>query len=222
MWREYANKHLLKLEQSKLLFVSSILAASAMFSGCENKVQQTESELPSVDTLFQPYSGKDYYGTNVELYPVEVPLYAKDGSLLKDRYNTVYALNPVDYQAPDENLKSRVIPASYGTESNVLYVLADKYNRVITDKGLVGLVVIDGKLQLISNKNKSAYINELELNNQKKKRPETRKTKKDSIPVVLTTDSSTYTKDTISDSPKAMVDSANVVTKMLSDTLLTH
>ena len=224
MWKEYANKHFTKLKQSKTLLVSSILATSAMFSSCENNKQNSESEqgINSMEDLFKPYTGNDYYGSDVKLYPVNVPVYGKDGNRLKDMYCTIYALEPENYQKTDSTSKKKVVAASYGTKNHILYLKVDKYNRVITEQGLVGLVVVENEVAVIAPENEASYINNCDLERVKneQQRNKFRAPKKDSSVVVtpyVGANDSILSKDTIQ--PKVPTDSLSFTFKLKTDSL---
>jgi len=105
-----------------------------------------------------PVEMSDKYGVDVVAEQVEIPVYDKKGKRLEGQWVLTHGLPNTKYE-PDTSLTS-VRMVHINDNPNVNRVKVDANNAVLTDKGVCGLFVEDGKIVLVSDASLRGFISE--------------------------------------------------------------
>lgn len=104
-----------------------------------------------------PVEVKDYYGTEVALSQVDIPVYDENGNRLQNRWVLTRGLPDTRYQASTSMYDLRRVRLNGSDEE--CYVRVDKNNAILTAKGGCGLFENYGNVIVISDANLDKYLN---------------------------------------------------------------
>ncbi|MBQ9271650.1 MAG: hypothetical protein IJ218_05250 [Alphaproteobacteria bacterium] len=161
---KYKEKHAHQLfrNSQKILNTLAISAALAIPTACTDSPKEKitkENNIGLLDT--SPMPSRDKYNETVTLFPVNVPVYNKDGSRKEAQYILTRGLKNSEYTSPNQE---RSIKKAYINGAQTpSYIEVDANNAVLTEQGFAGLFVEDdGKVIVIADSRVTDFLKERE------------------------------------------------------------
>ena len=200
-----------------------ILLATMMLlpSGC-GKVFKGNSDAGRGEGLLDPtpVEVKDYYGTNVALSQVDIPVFDGEGNRLKDRWVVTHGLANSGYEADMSVSTLRRVYLNDGDEPS--YVQVDANNAIMSENGGCGLFLDGHKIVVVSDVNLNKYIGKRTAKlvlpqSRPARKPMVLKKEETPAPEITAPTDSVAAKDTIVNKADTLKDS--IINKAVIDTL---
>lgn len=152
----YKQKHF--MQAFKMVTMVSTMAVAVACQGIINRMEekQNTSEMGLLDKT--PKDANDFYGTEIKLYQVNIPLYDEKGKRLPDMWMLTRGLQESSYKG---SAASEVVKASINNSEEDCYIRVDGNGAVDTEKGYVGLFVKNGKVVVVADENTEKFVEEV-------------------------------------------------------------
>ncbi len=203
-----------------------ILLATMMLlpTGCSKAFKGNSNDSKSGGLLDPtPVEVKDYYGTNVTLSQVDIPVFDGEGNRLKDRWVVTHGVSNSGYDADMSVSTLRRVYLNDGDEPS--YVQVDANNAIMSKNGGCGLFLEGHKIIIVSDANLDKYTGKRAVRlvlpqNKPAKKPIVMKTEETPAPESVAPVDSVAAKDTVINKTDTLKDS--IVNKAIIDTLQTN